>query len=72
MNNLGTRILSLAAPFLILLAVIGLLMREETDRLQALPALFVGIGLTISNTLGRRNQRAKLLLALRSSKLEEN
>ena len=66
MKILDHSFLSLSAPMLILLALVGLLQREGSARTQALPALFVGTGLIISASTGRRNRRKKLLFAIRS------
>ena len=66
MKYLGSPLLSLAAPFLILIGIIGLFQRQGSDRLQSLPALLVGIGLIISGALERRNRRKKLLLTIRN------
>ena len=63
-------LLSLAAPFLVLLGVIGLLQREGTDRWQAVPAILVGSGLVIHAVVGRRRRRHQLLVALRNSRFE--
>ena len=49
MKRFVNPLLSLAAPFLILVAGIGLFQREGSDRLQSLPALLVGTGLIISS-----------------------
>ena len=48
----------------------ALLQRQGNDRLQALPAILVGIGLVISAVVGRRRRRRRLLLALRSTATE--
>lgn len=58
--------LSLAAPLLTLLGLVAFLQRQGNDKLQALPAILVGIGLVISAVLGRRRRRSRLLMALRS------
>ena len=58
--------LSLGAPLLIVLAVIAAQQREGNDRVQALPAIFVGIGLIAGSTLSRSNCRKRLLRNLRS------
>ena len=47
--------LSLAAHFV--LGLVALLQRQGNDRLQALPAILVGIGLVISAVVGRRRRR---------------
>ena len=65
-------LLSLAAPLLVLLGLVGLAQREGTDRWHAVPAILVGSGLVIHAVLGRRRRRHKLLVALRSSRLEED
>ncbi len=54
-------LLSLAAPCLVLIAIIGFFHRKDNNRVQAIPALVVGIGLIFSNTLGRTKRRKKLL-----------
>ena len=48
------------------------LQREGTDRWQAVPAILVGSGLVIHAVVGRRRRRHKLLVALRSSRFEED
>ena len=65
MKRFGNPLLSLAAPSLISLAIMGLLQRQGSDRLQLVPALAVGLGLIISGAWGRRFRRRKLLLAIR-------
>jgi hypothetical protein len=59
--------LALAAPLLALLALLALLMRSGSDRLQALPPLLIGIGLLLSSAAGRARQRRHLLVALRQT-----
>ena len=66
MKRFGNRLLTLAAPFLVLVAVLGFFQREGTDRFQSLPALLTGIGLIISGAWERRTRRKKLLLAIRN------
>ena len=72
MKRLGHPLLSLAAPFLIILAMLGLIHRQGSDRLQSLPAVLVGVGLIVHSAVGRRRSRSQLLLALRSSDSEES
>ena len=71
MKRFGNPVLSLAAPLLILVALIGLFQRQGSDRFQALPAFLVGVGLIISGALERRSRRKKLLSAIidRSKKM---
>ncbi len=64
MKNIWRPLLSLSAPLLILLGVLGLFQRTGSDRLQSVPSLVVGSGLIISGALGRRRRRKSLLLAL--------
>ena len=68
MKRLSTRLVSLGAPLLIILALVAVQQRQGRDRVQALPAALVGTGLVISSSIVRRRQRARLLAALRSSR----
>ncbi|MDP6310367.1 MAG: DUF3188 domain-containing protein [Prochlorococcaceae cyanobacterium ETNP14_MAG_4] len=72
MKRLGHPLLSLAAPLLITLALLGLLQRQARDRLQVLPGVLVGAGLIISGAVGRSRRRSQLLMALRGTNLEES
>ena len=72
MKRLGYPLLSLAAPLLIVLAMLALIHRQGSDRLQSLPAVLVGAGLIVSGAVGRRRRRRKLLVALRSTQTEEH
>ncbi len=56
--------LSLAAPLLILLAILGLFQRKGNERAQTLPALAIGSGLIVSSALGHHLKRKKLLFEL--------
>jgi hypothetical protein len=58
-------VLALAAPLLILLALLLALQRHGVDRLQALPALLIGSSLMVVSVLARQRRRRALLLALR-------
>ncbi len=66
MKRFVNPLLSLAAPLLILVSILGLIQREGSDRLQSLPALLVGFGLIVNAALERRRRRNKLLLAIRN------
>tara|TARA_Y100001968_G_scaffold314434_1_gene339760 strand:- start:3674 stop:3895 length:222 start_codon:yes stop_codon:yes gene_type:complete len=59
--------LSFSAFFLICLAVSGIIQREGQERMQALPAFFVGGGLIISGFIRRTERRKMLLLEIRNS-----
>ena len=71
MKRLGYPLLSLAAPLLIVLAMLCLMHRQGSDRLQSLPAVLVGAGLIVSGAVGRRRRRRKLLLSLHTSRFDE-
>ena len=71
MKRLGYPLLSLAAPLLIVLAMLCLMHRQGSDRLQSIPAVLVGAGLIFSGAVGRRRRRSKLLAALHSTQTEE-
>ncbi len=64
MKRFGNPLLSLSAPLLILIALVGLLQRDGRDRLQTLPALVAGVGLIISGAMGRQKRRKKLFLEI--------
>ena len=59
---------SLGAPLLILLALLATQQRQGKDRVQVLPAVFVGSGLIISSGLGRQRRRARLLTDLQRAR----
>ena len=63
-------LLVLSAPGLILLALVALLQRQGSDRLQAVPALLIGCGLLAHSWLRRRRRRRELLRALRQERGE--
>lgn len=60
-------LLALSSPLLILLALLALLQRPASDRIQALPALGIGIGLLATSWQRRRQRRRELLRALRDA-----
>ena len=57
--------LALSTPLLIGLGLLGLLLRQGSDRLQAVPALLIGIGLLLQSLWSWRRRRRLLLAALR-------
>jgi hypothetical protein len=67
MRAAGRPLLALAAPLLILLALLSLLSRRGSQRLQAVPALLIGAGLLTSSAVQRARRRRLLLDALRST-----
>ena len=65
MKRLGNPLISLSAPLLIVLAMIGFLNREGKDKIQAIPSLLVGSGLVLTGTMRRFRRRRMLLLELK-------
>jgi hypothetical protein len=61
----GRDLLALSTPLLILLGLVGLFLRQGSDRLQAIPALAIGIGLLAQSSWSWRRRRRALLQALR-------
>ena len=72
MKRLGNPLISLSAPLLILLAIIGFLHREGKDKIQAIPALIVGSGLVLTGTVRRFRRRRMLLLEIKKEMNEQN
>ncbi|MBM5822534.1 MAG: DUF3188 domain-containing protein [Cyanobacteria bacterium K_Offshore_surface_m2_011] len=58
-------LLALSSPLLILLALLVLFTRQGSDRLLAVPALVIGVGLLTTSWIRRRRRRAELLRTLR-------
>ena len=57
--------LAAATPLLILLGLVGILLRQGSDRLQAIPALAIGVALLAQSSWRWRRRRRALLAALR-------
>jgi hypothetical protein len=57
-------LLALATPLLILLSLVGMALRQGSDRLQALPALVIGVALLLQSAMSWRRRRRALLMAL--------
>jgi len=57
-------LLAWATPLLILLGLVGLLLRQGTDRLQAVPALVIGLFLLVQSGWCWRQWRRAILAAL--------
>jgi hypothetical protein len=58
-------LLALSSPLLILLALMALLTRPGSDRIQVVPALAIGTTLLATSWLRRRHRRREILRALR-------
>ena len=65
MNRLGNPLISISAPLLILLAIAGFLHREGKNKIQSIPALFVGSGLIFTGTVRRFRRRRMLLFEMK-------
>mgnify|MGYP006294834145 FL=1 len=63
-------LLALATPLLILLGLMGLLLRQGSDRLQAVPALVIGVALLLQSAWSWRRRRRALLTALQDQRGE--
>ena len=57
-------LLTVAVPLMILLALVAFLQRSGSDRIQALPAIIIGVALLVTAWIRRRNRRRDLLHAL--------
>ena len=71
MKRFGNPLLSFAAPFLFLLASLGLLLRQGGERFQCLPAFCVSGGLIIAGSVRRVRRRQMLLYEITRNKEEE-
>lgn len=58
-------LLALSSPLLILLALLALLTRPGSDRIQVVPPLAIGTSLLATSWLRRRRRRREILRALR-------
>ena len=72
MKRLGNPLISLSAPLLILLAIIGFLHRESKDKIQAIPALVVGSGLVLTGAVRRFRKRRMLFLEIKKEMNDQN
>ncbi len=72
MKKLGNPLISISAPLLILLAIIGFLHREGKNKIQSIPALVVGSGLIFTGTLRRFRRRRMLLLEMQKDMNDQN
>jgi len=61
-------LLALSSPLLILLALLALVWRPPHERVQAVPALLIGVGLLSFSWVRRCRRRRDLLQALREAR----
>ena len=72
MNRLGNPLISISAPLLILLAIVGFLHREGKDKIQAIPGLVVGSGLVLNGAVRRFRRRRMLFLEIKNDVNDQN
>ncbi|MFN9870924.1 MAG: DUF3188 domain-containing protein [Cyanobacteriota bacterium] len=70
-GRLRSALLALSSPLVILLALLALLHRTGSDRIQAVPALLIGVGLLLTSMVLRRRRRREILRALRQERIPE-
>jgi hypothetical protein len=68
--DLQRGLLAAATPLLILLGIVALLLRQGSDRLQAIPALVIGCALLAQTSWRWRRRRRALLDSLRDAGVE--
>ena len=66
MSRLGRDLLACSTLLLVVLGLLGVLLRQGPDRLQALPALLIGLALLFRSGLSWRRKRKSLLELLRA------
>ena len=65
MSRLGRDLLACSTLLLVVLGLLGVLLRQGPDRLQALPALLIGLALLLQSAWSWRRRRRILLSAVR-------
>ena len=65
MSRLGRDLLACSTLLLVVLGLLGVLLRQGPDRLQALPALLIGLALLLQSALSWRRRRRSILGILR-------
>ena len=63
-SRLGRDLLACSTLLLVVLGLLGVLLRQGPDRLQALPALLIGLALLLQSAWSWRRRRRILLLAV--------
>ena len=67
-SRFGRSLLACATLLLVVLGFIGVLTRSGHDRLQALPALVIGLSLLFESALSRRIRRKTIMTLLQSER----
>ena len=65
MSRLGRDLLACSTLLLEVLGLLGVLLRQGPDRLQALPALLIGLALLLQSAWSWRRRRCSILSTLR-------
>ena len=65
MSRLGWDLLACSTLLLVVLGLLGVLLRQGPDRLQALPALLIGLALLLQSAWSWRRRRRSILGILR-------
>ena len=65
MSRLGRDLLACSTLLLVVLGLLGVLLRQGPDRLQALPALLIGLALLLQSAWRWRRRRRSILGILR-------
>ena len=68
MSRLGRDLLACSTLLLVVLGLLGLLLRQGPDRMQALPALLIGLALLLQSAWSWRRRRRSILGILRDEK----
>ena len=68
MSRLGRDLLACSTLLLVALGLLGVLLRQGPDRLQALPALLIGLALLLQSAWSWRRRRRSILGILRDEK----
>ena len=64
MSRHGRDLLACSTLLLVVLGLFGVLMRQGPDRLQALPALLIGLALLLQSAWSWRRRRRSILIEL--------
>ena len=68
MSRLGRDLLACSTLLLVVLGLLGVLLRQGPDRLQALPALLIGLALLLQSAWSWCRRRRSILGILRDEK----
>ena len=61
MSRFGRDLLACSTLLLVVLGLLGVLLRQGPDRLQALPALLIGLALLLQSAWSWRRRRRSIL-----------